>query len=283
MSTPALDIRPMRPAELALGIDWAAAEGWNPGLHDGDSFFATDPAGFLIAHLGDEPVGMVSAVRYGRGFGFLGFYLVRPEHRGQGHGFALWQAAVAHLAGRVIGLDGVVAQQDNYRKSGFVLAWNNVRWQGPAIDHGAAESGIDAATPADTAALLAYDAPLFPDDRRGFMQRWLAQAGSQVRVARRGSAVVGFGVIRPCRQGWKIGPLVADTPALADALYRALVSAVPVGAQVQLDVPAPQAEAVALARRHGLQPAFETARMYAGPAPALPMSRLFGITTFELG
>lgn len=283
MSTPALDIRPMRPAELALGIDWAAAEGWNPGLHDADSFFPTDPAGFLIAHLGDEPVGMVSAVRYGRGFGFLGFYLVRPEHRGQGHGLALWQAAVAHLAGRVIGLDGVVAQQPNYRKSGFVLAWNNVRWQGLAVDHGAAEAGIDAATPADTAALLAYDAPLFPDDRRGFMPRWLAQAGSQVRVARRGGAVAGFGVIRPCRQGWKIGPLVADTPALADALYRALVSAVPVGAQVQLDVPAPHGEAVALARRHGLQPAFETARMYAGPAPALPMSRLFGITTFELG
>lgn len=48
-------------------------------------------------------------------------------------------------------------------------------------------------------------------------------------------------------------------------------------------MPAPQAEAVALAHRHGLQPAFETARMYAGPAPALPMQRLFGITTFELG
>jgi hypothetical protein len=283
MSTPALAIRPMRPAELALGIDWAAAEGWNPGLHDGDSFFPTDPEGFLIAHLGDEPAGMVSAVRYGRGFGFLGFYLVRPQHRGLGHGLALWQAAVAHLAGRVIGLDGVVAQQDNYRKSGFVLAWNNVRWQGPAVDHGPAEAGIGAATPADTAALLDYDAPLFPDDRRGFMQRWLAQAGSQVRVARRGGAVAGFGVIRPCRQGWKIGPLVADAPALADALYRALVSTVPAGAQVQLDVPAPQAEAVALARRHGLQPAFETARMYAGPARVLPMERLFGITTFELG
>ena len=154
MSTPALAIRPMRPAELALGIDWAAAEGWNPGLHDGDSFFPTDPEGFLIAHLGDEPAGMVSAVRYGRGFGFLGFYLVRPQHRGLGHGLALWQAAVAHLAGRVIGLDGVVAQQDNYRKSGFVLAWNNVRWQGPAVDHGPAEAGIGAATPADTAALL---------------------------------------------------------------------------------------------------------------------------------
>ena len=28
---------------------------------------------------------------------------------------------------------------------------------------------------------------------------------------------------------------------------------------------------------------FETARMYAGPAPACELSRLYGITTFELG
>lgn len=279
----ALQIRSMRRDELDLGIDWAVAEGWNPGLHDADSFHATDPGGFLIAHRGDEPVGMVSAVAYGAGFGFLGFYLVRPAWRGQGHGLALWQAAMARPTGRVVGLDGVVAQQANYRKSGFALAWNNVRWQGPAVDHGAPEAGIAAATPADTDALLAYDAPLFPADRRGFMRRWLAQTGSHVRVARVDGAVAGFGVIRPCRQDWKIGPLVADALALADPLYGALVSAVPAGDAVQLDVPAPQAEAVALARRHGMQSVFETARMYAGPAPALPMQRLFGITTLELG
>jgi hypothetical protein len=29
--------------------------------------------------------------------------------------------------------------------------------------------------------------------------------------------------------------------------------------------------------------AFETARMYIGRAPDLPMRRVFGVTTFELG
>jgi len=28
---------------------------------------------------------------------------------------------------------------------------------------------------------------------------------------------------------------------------------------------------------------FETARMYTGAAPQLPLRRLFGVTTFELG
>lgn len=279
----ALTIRPMRRDELELGIDWAAAEGWNPGLHDAGSFFAADAGGFLLGLVGAEPVGMVSVVRYGAGFGFLGFYIVRPAWRGQGHGLRLWQAGMARLAGRVVGLDGVVAQQANYRKSGFQLAWNNVRWQGVAVGGGPLPAAIGAPTAADRDALLAYDAAMFPDDRRCFMAQWLAQPGSIVRLARHDGAVAGFGVIRPCRAGWKIGPLFADTPALADALYRALVSAVPTGAEVQLDVPAPHAEAVALARRHGLAPVFETARMYAGPAPALPLQRLFGVTSFELG
>ena len=39
---------------------------------------------------------------------------------------------------------------------------------------------------------------------------------------------LGFGRIRPCvlednRQGWRIGPLLADTPPLAELLIRKLV------------------------------------------------------------
>jgi phosphoglycolate phosphatase-like HAD superfamily hydrolase len=48
-------------------------------------------------------------------------------------------------------------------------------------------------------------------------------------------------------------------------------------------VPEPNAAAVALAERHGLQPVFETARMYRGPAPSEPLTRIYGVTTFELG
>ena len=42
-------------------------------------------------------------------------------------------------------------------------------------------------------------------------------------------------------------------------------------------------EAVALAEGRGLAPAFETARMYTGPAPAIDLPWLYGVTTFELG
>ncbi|MGE4340126.1 MAG: GNAT family N-acetyltransferase, partial [Pigmentiphaga sp.] len=123
-------IRPMRHDELGLMLEWARAEGWNPGLHDADAFHATDPDGFLLAQVDDQPVSCISAVRYGSHFGFLGFYIVPPELRGQGHGAAVWHAALARLEGRQIGLDGVPAQQENYRRSGFTLAHRNIRFEG---------------------------------------------------------------------------------------------------------------------------------------------------------
>lgn len=268
--------------ELDLGVEWAAREGWNPGLHDADTFHATDPDGFLVGELDGRPVGMVSAVRYGSRFGFIGFYLVTPAHRGRGHGLALWNAAMRRLHGRTIGLDGVVAQQANYRRSGFELAWNNARHQGLACRF-ADDPAVVALAGLPLDAVLEYDAALFPDDRRAFTRRWVKQPDSVALALVRGRQLAGYGVARPCRHGFKIGPLFADDPDAAARLYRALVSRVEPGAPVQLDVPMAHDAAVALAREHGLAPVFETARMYAGPAPPMPMRRLFGVTTFELG
>jgi GNAT superfamily N-acetyltransferase len=274
----------MTRAELDVGIEWAAQEGWNPGLHDADTFHATDPDGFLGAWLGGEPVGMVSAVLYGAGFGFLGFYLVRAPFRGQGHGWALWQAALQRFGSRVVGLDGVVAQQDNYRKSGFALAWNNVRYEG--VVQASVQAAPPSVVPLHEVALqdvLDYDAAFFADDRRTFTQHWVAQRGSTVLALQRGGRIEGYGVARPARSGHKIGPLFADDAKGAAQLYDALVSQVPQGATVQIDTPACNPLALDLVRARGLAPVFETARMYTGVVPALPMQRMFGVTSFELG
>jgi hypothetical protein len=276
-------IRPMTRAELDIGIDWAATEGWNPGLHDGDSFFAADPSGFLVGLLDGEPVGMISAVKYGRGFGFVGFYIVRPAFRGRGHGWALWQAAMQSLQGRVVGLDGVVGQQDNYRRSGFALAYNNVRHEGVPARAGQPDRDIVPLAQLPWDEVLRYDAEFFADERTTFLRHWIAQRGSTALGLMRGVRLIGYGVLRPCRAGCKIGPLFADDAALADRLLRALVARLPPGTRVQLDIPAVNPAAQALVAAHGLAPVFQTARMYAGAAPALPLGRLYGVTSFELG
>lgn len=273
----------MSAQELALCIDWAAQEGWNPGLHDSTAFHATDPEGFLLGSVAGEPVGMVSAVRYGEDFGFIGFYLVRPQWRGRGYGLALWQAAMARLHGRLIGLDGVVAQQANYRKSGFVLAYNNLRMQGWAHARGPWHADLVDLADADLAPVLAYDSGLFPAARPDFLQLWLRAPGSIALGLQQQGQLRGYGVLRPCRMGYKVGPLFADDSAVAEALLNGLMSRVPAGVQVQWDMAADHGPARALAQAWDLQPVFETARMYTGAAPAYDRQRQFGITSFELG
>ncbi len=91
-----------------------------------------------------------------------------------------------------------------------------------------------------------------------------------------------WGVIRPCRKGFKIGPLVAEDRAAAETVLAALLKAIGDG-EIFLDVPSVNAEAVALATDLGLAPVFETARMYTGAIAPLRLEQVFGVTTFELG
>jgi hypothetical protein len=275
-------IRALSLDEMRFPVDWAAAEGWNPGLYDAAAFHAADPEGFLAAFVDGEPAACVSVVRSGAGFGFLGFYICRPDMRGKGIGWRVWQAGMAHLAGRTVGLDGVVAQQDNYRKSGFVLAHRNVRYMGTPRVEAVRDAGIAPITPELADRIIAYDRPRYPDDRKAFLKLWLQMPGSHASACIENGDVQGYGVIRPARDGYKIGPLFADDPAIAERLFAALAAKAH-GGTIVLDPPEPNAAAVALAERHGLRPVFETARMYRGPAPDLPLGSIFGITTFELG
>lgn len=280
--TKSLRIETADRAGLDRMIDWAAAEGWNPGLDDATPFLAADTGAFLMGWLDDRPVTCISVTRYGTGFGFLGFYICDPAFRGQGYGLQTWQAGVARLDGRVVGLDGVVAQQHNYRKSGFVYAHANVRVAGtltvpPPVD--GRLRPIDASL---IEAIVDYDRPFFADDRVSFLRCWLGAGHRRGIALIDDGKVTGYGVIRPCREGHKIAPLFADDAAGADLLFRALAATVP-GETVILDPPDANPASVALGARYGLKPIFETARMYRGPAPALPLDRIYGITSLELG
>ncbi|MEX6504394.1 GNAT family N-acetyltransferase [Pseudomonas zhanjiangensis] len=273
----------MTRAEVDIAVDWAAAEGWNPGLHDADCYYAADPNGFLIGLLGGEPIAVISVVKYDDHFAFLGFYIVKPGYRGQGYGKQIWNAGLAYLRGCTIGLDGVVEQQNKYMKSGFILAHANVRYQGYAGGEVAADAQIVPLATLPFADLIAYDRPLFPASRSTFLRGWIDQPeGTALGILQAGQ-LAGYAVLRKCRVGYKIGPLFADTAELAERLFLALKARAPAGAEVFLDAPAVNAAAIEMAQRHGMTVSFETARMYLGTRPELPIERVFGVTSFELG
>ncbi len=272
----------MRHDEIAIAVDWAAAEGWNPGVADAACFATVDPKGFLIAELEGETAATVSCVNYNASFAFLGFYIVRADLRGRGFGLRIWNAAIAHAGPRVIGLDGVVAQQQNYRRSGFELAYANIRYGGTVATPEAPRAGVVALGEIPLADVEAYDATVFPARRPAFLRAWIGAPGHVGCAVVRGGKLAGWGVIRPCLKGRKIGPLVADDRATAEIVLSALLAGVG-GGQIFLDVPGINRGAVALAQDLGLAPVFETARMYTGAIPPLRLERIFGVTSFEIG
>jgi hypothetical protein len=277
-------VRTMTRAEVDLAVEWAAREGWNPGLNDAECYSAADPNGFFVGLLGQEPIATISAVKYGPSFGFIGFYIVKAEYRHRGYGLRIWNAALEYLDGCTVGLDGVVAQQGNYSKSGFELAYRNIRYAGTTSASpcsGSAELVDLGDLPFDDVA--SFGVPFFPADRTRFDKCWIAQPGAFAIGVRQDEALVGYGVIRPCRTGYKVGPLFAPNAELAKHLFLALNSRVDPGQPVFLDVPDVNPAAVALAESFHMKPAFETARMYKGGIPDQPLDRIFGVTSFEIG
>ena len=206
----------MERPQLDIALDWAAQEGWNSGLSDGDCFFATDRSGFLMGFLDGRPVASISAVKYNSEFGFIGLYIVKAAQRGRGLGIALWNDAMASLRGRIIGLDGVLAQQDNYRKSGFEFAHRNIRFAGEASNRDLPCSQIVDLQSLDSDLVRSYDLGHFPARRGGFLRCWMRQPGSHALGWKEGGVLRGMACVRPCREGFKIGPLNADSAEIAE-------------------------------------------------------------------
>lgn len=268
-------------AEVAEMLDWAADEGWNPGLDDAEGFCAADADGFFVAEVDGRIVAAISVVNHSPEIAFLGLYLCRPEYRGKGIGFALWKHALAHAGDRTVGLDGVAEQQANYAKSGFALAGSTTRYSGALAP--AADPEVRPLAEGDAPALAVLDRAANGFDRPAFLAGWLATADSRwTMVLDEGGAPAGFATARLCREGVKIGPVIAPDAEAALRLVRALLVRAPGAQPVMLDLPQANAALAEALLSQGFAATFATARMYRGPAPEAGAT-LQAIATMELG
>lgn len=265
--------------EVAQMLDWAAEEGWNPGLDDAAAFHAADPEGFFLAEVDGTAAAAISVVNHSADFAFLGLYLCRPEHRGRGIGYALWQHALQHAGARTVGLDGVPAQQANYARSGFVLAGRTLRLTGrlPAVPRALPCAGLE-----DLPALEALDTQAGGVRRPRFLRAWLTPDETRKSVIlRREANIEGFATARLCREGCKIGPIIA--PDAEAAWHLAQQAAAAIGTrEAMIDVPESAATVANRLCAAGFSESFSTARMYLGAAPVAG-ANLQAVATLELG
>lgn len=273
----------MNKNEVTIAIEWARKEGWNPGLHDAQCFYQTDSNGFFVGKLDGKIVAMGSAVIYDEQFAFCGFYMVDPIHRGKGYGLALTKERLAYIGSRNAGIDGVVHMLEKYTRIGYKLAYHNARYQGENLHPIIKKNGaITLLSHINFEQLCTYDRQYFPAHRDSFLSCWINQVGGNSLGYIEQNQLKGYGVIRPCYQGFKIGPLFAEDPKIANELFTHLIHYA-CGEPIYLDIPECNPYAVDLVSRYHLDKVFETARMYLKAPPNINMEHVYGITSFELG
>ncbi|ARB91517.1 GNAT family N-acetyltransferase [Legionella longbeachae] len=269
--------------EVSIAVEWARQEDWNPGLSDAECFYHVDPQGFFAGKLKGQTIAVGSAVIYDDYFAFCGFYIVEKSHRSQGYGIQLTQARLAYVGSRNAGLDGVLDMIDNYARIGYKFAHSNARY---ALEHKhpspRPEPFIVNLQTVPFAQLMHYDRHFFPAPRPHFLSAWIQQKTALALGYVQEEHFKGYGVIRKCFEGYKIGPLFADSPYIAEKLLEQL-SEFAQGETIYLDIPENNPFAVDLVQKFKMSKVFATARMYLKGEPKLSSQGIYGITTFELG
>ncbi|HVB80532.1 MAG TPA: GNAT family N-acetyltransferase [Candidatus Binataceae bacterium] len=275
----------MTEKEARILDEWAAKEGWNPGLNDIAVAWTFDPAAFIALRRGNELIGGGCTISYHGAAGFMGLFIVQTEYRRQGLGTILWHERLKRLKARVrpdapIGMDGVFEMVPFYTRGGFALMHRDLRYEGVA-----AGEPDPAAAPLDSIEFLKidnYDCLHVETRRTEFLRSWLTQPGGRGLALIDNEQLTGYGFIRPCRTGYKVGPAFADDAACGKRLIHSLLSLV-AGERVLMDIPEPNEAALRIVEGLGWNQSFGCARMVNGPKPALPVQRIFGVTSFEFG
>lgn len=281
-----LILRNMTRPELDIAVEWAAKEGWNPGLDDAEVFWQNDPEGFITLEIEGKIAGSGSIVSYKGTFGYMGFFIVKPEFRSKGLGTKLWfyrrDTLLKRLKkGAAIGMDGVFAMQNFYAKGGFKITHRDLRMETVA-EKSMVSNSVSEINDNDFENIQILDKECFGFDRTTFLKGWLHMEHSSGFKFVDDLELQGYAVVRQCRNGYKIGPLFAKTPLAARELYKACAN-VAAGSPIYLDVPEINEDAMKLVKDNKMKESFGCAKMYYGSPPNLPYHQIYGVTTFELG
>ena len=262
-----------------------AEEGWNPGLHDIEIIRRIEPDALLALKLDGVMIGgAVATLNHGR-FGFTGLFLVQSTFRGKGYGSVLWESLAARLdqgllPGASRGLEGNLEMLPFYSRHGYDLDFRHIRYQGAffGIRHPSLVDLIS--VPLEY--IVRFDALHVPSPRADFIEAWIQQSGAVALGILEEGMLKGYGVARPTRIGYKVGPLFAEDVFLAERILSGLAEGV-WGARLQIDVPEVNPIALEMIQSLGFERVFDCGRMYSGPLPMLPLQHIFGTTSLEFG
>ena len=292
-------IRYLRNNDISLVTKWARNEGFSPGTEDVFIYRHTDRQGVWVGCLNEHPIGCIAGVRYNEDYGFIGLFIVSKKYRGNGYGIQLWKHALEHLQNlSCIGLEAAPDRIKDYSLWGFKPSSKTTRWQMNTSVQNSFLNKIENYSYKDflltihegssipNKAVQEYDAKREPTPRPHFLSDWLTNtSGNVLALLDQYGSCHGFGRIRPCLLtdglGWRIGPLLADSPKLAEILLIKLIASH--SGIILVDSPGLNPSADVIFESLGFTSISETYRMYKGDQPTVPMDDVYGLACLELG
>ncbi|KAF9129186.1 hypothetical protein BGX30_014048 [Mortierella sp. GBA39] len=280
-------------------FSWSSSEHWNPG-HKGldiGLLHSADPKGFFFSTV-DPPSATTTTTE-------------------QPH------PAKDEVVSISIGLDGVMAQVENYRKSGFTQSsWLNERRHGSAVDlvekqereladkisRNEVEGLVLLSDPqVDLNQLPGIEAKYCGLKRPQFVKDWALFHANHPEEHRVGVAilssdkkdeksgkplVLGYACVRPAISSYRVGPIYAvDGDVAKKLLVKLAVDVVsaeklsPLGVPLMFDIDIPDKNPASVKIFDGLgwKNTFPCLRMWKGKIPDHDVNGVFGITTLEIG
>ena len=288
-----MSIRLLTPRDIPRAQRLRALAGWNQTDSDWQHLLRIEPQGCFGAWIDGRLAGTATTTIYfdssgNASLGWVGMVLVDPENRRKGVGSTLLRKCIAYLKERrveTIKLDATPQGKAVYDLLGFVDEYPLERWVGEAGSYAAGDSGAMAQTPLiDLAALTAYDTQYFGVDRREVLKAWLETWPACAAAAYNSSQrMTGYVLARRGSQFQQIGPLIADTPEIANILFRHVLEQLH-GQALIVDVISENLWATKIVRRCGLRPQRPLIRMTLGAntCPGKP-ENILAICGPELG
>ena len=278
-------------------INPMAKEGWRPGLKDAECFLACDPSRALVGELNGKPICSIKLTKYSESFVFSGCYMVNKEYRGKGYALKMTDAAFDYAKQSSANI-GIVSEKLHaeraYKRWGFrsLFYGSTFVFHPPTALTRRPETSersvqIKNISEVNLKAFFTYDTDVFGFERHAFLSKWLRVTGSFTRVAINSEgSIVGYTVARPTfvqGEGYKIGPLFADSEPIAGKLLKAVFEELLQQGEPVVCIDAPTEKAIKLCEKLQGKRVFDIVYMVKNDPPSVRFDKWYGYTTTQLG
>lgn len=220
-----MEIDTLTASDLDAALALSRQAGWNQNATDWRRLIDCPQARAVAGRIDGEVVATTTTITYDERVSWIGMVLVDEHHRRRGYGRGIVERALADATADTIGLDATPAGRPLYRDLGFVESGLVERWSG-VLDVSSAPGHVDRIGAGDRNWLAAYDEERCAVDRRSLLRTLLDEPRTTTFYCDR-AGHRGYATLRPGREHWQLGPVVADSKAATRALL--------VAAAVELD------------------------------------------------